>query len=134
LNMGKKISNQPGIFRVNWFRKDGNGKFIWPGFGENMRVLKWIVERARGRAEGVQSPFGIMPRHQDITWQGLDFGVDTFYKLMEIDRAAGKAEAADQSGHFEKFGSTLPGEMEHQRGLLIERLDQAPEVWKLEGA
>lgn len=133
LAMESKVDKVPAIFRVNWFRKDENGKFIWPGFGENMRVLKWIVDRVRGRAEGVESPFGIMPRHQDITWQGLDFDVDTFYKLMEIDRASGQAEAEDQSGHFEKFGDTLPGEMERQRGLLVERLDQAPEVWKLEG-
>lgn len=132
LAMENKIDKVPAIFRVNWFRKDENGKFIWPGFGENMRVLKWIAERTRGRAEGVESPFGIMPRHQDITWKGLDFDIDTFYKLMEIDRAAGQAEAQDQSAYFAKFGDTLPGEMERQRGLLIERLDQAPEVWKLQ--
>ncbi len=134
LSMDNKVDKAPAMFRVNWFRKDENGKFIWPGFGENMRVLKWIVERVRGRAEGVESPFGIMPRHQDITWQGLDFDVETFYKLMEIDRAAGKAEAEDQEALFKKFGDTLPGEMERQRGLLIDRLDQAPEVWKLEGS
>ncbi len=134
LSMDNKVDKAPAMFRVNWFRKDENGKFIWPGFGENMRVLKWIVERVRGRAEGVESPFGIMPRHQDITWQGLDFDVETFYKLMEIDRAAGKAEAQDQEALFEKFGDSLPGEMERQRALLIDRLDQAPEVWKLEGA
>ncbi|MBC8268942.1 MAG: phosphoenolpyruvate carboxykinase (GTP) [Rhodospirillaceae bacterium] len=134
LSMESKVKKAPAIFRVNWFRKDENGKFIWPGFGENMRVLKWIVDRVRGRVEGVESPFGIMPRHQDITWAGLDFDVDTFYKLMEIDRAAGQAEAEDQSSHFAKFGATLPGEMERQRGLLIERLDQAPDVWKLEGS
>ncbi len=133
LSMDSKVDKAPAMFRVNWFRKDENGKFIWPGFGENMRVLKWIVERARGRADGVESPFGIMPRHQDITWQGLDFDVETFYKLMEIDRAAGKAEAEDQEALFEKFGDTLPSEMERQRALLIDRLDQAPEVWKLEG-
>jgi phosphoenolpyruvate carboxykinase (GTP) len=133
LGMESKVKEAPAIFRVNWFRKDENGKFIWPGFGENMRVLKWIVERVRGRAEGVESPFGIMPRHQDITWTGLDFDSKTFYKLMEIDRAAGQAEAEDQSAHFAKFGATLPDEMERQRGQLIERLDQAPEVWKLEG-
>ncbi|MBT4934551.1 MAG: phosphoenolpyruvate carboxykinase (GTP) [Rhodospirillaceae bacterium] len=134
LGMESKVDKAPAIFRVNWFRKDENGKFIWPGFGENMRVLKWIVERVRGRAEGVESPFGIMPRHQDITWAGLDFDVDTFYKLMEIDRAAGQAEAQDQTGHFAKFGDSLPGEMERQRGLLLDRLEQAPEVWKLEGS
>jgi phosphoenolpyruvate carboxykinase (GTP) len=132
LDMEGKVTNVPDIFRVNWFRKDENGKFIWPGFGENMRVLKWIVDRVHGRADGVESPFGYMPRHEDITWQGLDFDVDTFYKLMEVDRAAGKAEAEEQKGHFEKFGASLPGEMEQQRALLNERLNGAPEVWKLQ--
>jgi phosphoenolpyruvate carboxykinase (GTP) len=134
LDMESKVDKVPEVFRVNWFRKDENGKFIWPGFGENMRVLKWIVDRVNGRAEGVESPFGYMPRHEDITWQGLDFDSETFYKLMEVDRAAGKAETEEQKGHFDKFGDSLPGEMEHQRSLQNERLDNAPEVWKLQGS
>lgn len=134
LNMEGKVEKQPEIFRVNWFRKDENGKFIWPGFGENMRVLKWIVDRVRGRAEGVESPFGHMPRHEDITWKGLDFDTETFYKLMEVDRAAGKAETEDQKSHFDKFGTSLPGELEAQRAKLKERLDNAPEVWRLQGS
>ncbi len=134
LDMESKVEKVPQFFRVNWFRKDENGKFIWPGFGENMRVLKWIVDRVNGRAEGIESPFGYMPRHEDITWQGLDLDSETFYKLMEVDRAAGKAEAEEQKGHFEKFGDNLPGEMEQQRQLLNERLDKAPDVWKLQGS
>ena len=97
-----------------------------------MRVLRWIVDRVNGRAEGIESPFGYMPRHEDITWQGLDFDSETFYKLMEVDRAAGRAETEEQKGHFDKFGASLPGEMEHQRELQNERLDKAPEVWKLQ--
>ncbi|MBL6931408.1 MAG: phosphoenolpyruvate carboxykinase (GTP) [Rhodospirillales bacterium] len=134
LDMESKVTKVPDVFRVNWFRKDENGQFIWPGFGENMRVLKWIVDRVHGRAEGIESPFGYMPRHEDITWQGLDFDSKTFYKLMEVDRAAGKAEADEQKGHFDMFGASLPGEMEHQRALLYERLDKAPQVWKLPGS
>ena len=134
LDMEGAVSKAPAFFRVNWFRKDENGKFIWPGFGENMRVLKWIVDRVNGRADGIESPFGIMPRHEDITWKGLDFQAETFYKLMEVDRAAGQAEAEEQKGHFDKFGDSLPGEMEHQRALLNERLDNAPEVWRLKGS
>ncbi len=132
LDMESKVTKVPDVFRVNWFRKDENGKFIWPGFGENMRVLRWIVDRVNGRAEGIESPFGYMPRHEDITWQGLDFDSETFYKLMEVDRAAGRAETEEQKGHFDKFGASLPGEMEHQRELQNERLDKAPEVWKLQ--
>ncbi|MBT3238460.1 MAG: phosphoenolpyruvate carboxykinase (GTP) [Rhodospirillaceae bacterium] len=132
LAMEDKVKDVPLIFRVNWFRKDDEGKFIWPGFGENMRVLKWIVDRVHDRAHGVESPFGYMPRHQDITWAGLDFERGTFLKLMEIDREAGKAEAREQADHFKQFGDHLPKEMELQRELLVERLGRAPEIWSLE--
>ena len=132
LAMEDKVKDVPLIFRVNWFRKDDEGKFIWPGFGENMRVLKWIVDRVHDRAHGVESPFGYMPRHQDITWAGLDFERGTFLKLMEIDREAGKAEAREQADHFKQFGDHLPKEMELQRELLVERLGRAPDIWSLE--
>ncbi|MDH5749424.1 MAG: phosphoenolpyruvate carboxykinase (GTP) [Rhodospirillales bacterium] len=133
LNIEDRITDLPLIFRVNWFRKDENGKFMWPGFGENMRVLKWIVDRVHDRAHAVESPFGMMPRHQDIVWQGLDYDAETFFKLMEVDRDAGLAEAEGQKELFKRFGAHLPKEMELQRELLIERLDRAPKVWKLAG-
>ena len=132
LNMESKIKNLPLIFRVNWFRKDENGKFMWPGFSENMRVLKWIVDRVHDRAHAVESPFGLMPRHQDLAWQGVDFERSTFVKLMEVDRAAGQAEAEEQKSHFDQFAGNLPKEMELQRELLVERLNRAPEVWSPE--
>jgi len=132
LNMESKVKNLPLIFRVNWFRKDENGKFMWPGFGQNMRVLKWIVDRVHDRAHAAESPFGMMPRHQDITWQGVDFERSTFLKLMEVDRAAGQAEAEEQKAHFAQFVGTLPKEMELQRELLEERLNRAPDVWRLD--
>ncbi len=132
LNMEGKVKNLPLIFRVNWFRKDGDGKFMWPGFGENMRVLEWIVARVQGKASGESSPFGIMPRHQDMTWQGLDFTEESFNKLIEVDRAEGQAETDDQKSHFDRFGAHLPDEMEAQRQALVGRLEEAPEVWRLE--
>jgi phosphoenolpyruvate carboxykinase (GTP) len=131
IEMGTKISKAPRIFRVNWFRKDSDGKFMWPGFGENTRVLKWIVERVRGQAEAVKSPFGLMPRQEDINWKGLDFDAEKFYRLMEVDRAAGQYEAEDQKALFDSFGDRLPADMESQRQALISRLEDAPKLWQV---
>ena len=134
LSMGKKVKKLPLIFRVNWFRKDGNGKFMWPGYGENMRVLEWIVQRANGKAAAVESPFGLMPKRDDLTWDGIQYDVNKFYELMQVEREAAKAEAEDQMSHFSKFGDKLPPEMEKQRKALLDRLAKAPEVWRLEAA
>jgi phosphoenolpyruvate carboxykinase (GTP) len=132
LDMEDRVAEPPPIFRVNWFRKDETGKFIWPGFGENMRVLKWIVDRVHGRAPAAESPFGLMPRHQDINWTGLDFPRETFLDLNSVDRAAGLAEAEDQRAFFDRFDRHLPEALEQQRERLIERLNRAPEMWRAE--
>ncbi len=131
LNIGRQLSNPPPIFRVNWFRKDENGKFIWPGFGENMRVLKWISTRVHGHGFAVESPLGFMPRYEDIEWNGLDFPPAKFYELMTVDRAAGTAEARAHEEHFEKFFDRLPKEFIYERELLKSRLWRSPEVWGL---
>ena len=133
LDLGSKLANPPPIFRVNWFRKDEDGGFVWPGFGENLRVMQWIVDRVNGKADAVESPFGFMPRHQDLNWKGLDFGADTFASIMDIDTAAGRAEAEAQKELFDSFDGALPDEMETQRRALIQRLDAAPEVWRVAG-
>jgi len=131
LKIGRSLKTPPAIFRVNWFRKDDNGKFIWPGFGENMRVLKWIIDRVQGRAEAAESPFGFMPRHQDINWRGLDFRSDTYDRLMTIDRDKGLGEAESQKELFASFADRLPPEMEAQRRALLARLDDAPAIWRV---
>ncbi|PPQ37706.1 phosphoenolpyruvate carboxykinase (GTP) [Rhodoblastus acidophilus] len=131
LSIGRKLSNPPRIFRVNWFRKDENGKFMWPGFGENMRVLKWVVDRAHGRGYGVESPLGFMPRHEDIDWNKLDFPAEKFYELMKVDRDAGTVEARAHEVHFEKFFDRLPKEFIYERELLKSRLWRSPDVWAL---
>ena len=123
----------PNIFRVNWFRKDENGKFIWPGYGQNMRVLKWIVDRVRGRAGAVESPFGMMPTYEDITWAGLDFSKDKYLKIMNISREGAMAEAEEIKSYFATFGSHLPAELEAQREALAERAGKAPQMWSMAG-
>jgi phosphoenolpyruvate carboxykinase (GTP) len=131
LSIGRQLSNPPPIFRVNWFRKDDQGKFIWPGFGDNMRVLKWIIGRVHGRAHGVESPLGFMPRLQDIEWTGLDFPAAKFHDLMSVDRKAAMAEARAHEDHFDKFYDRLPKEFVYERELLRSRLWRSPEVWRL---
>ncbi|MCW2283242.1 phosphoenolpyruvate carboxykinase (GTP) [Rhodoblastus acidophilus] len=131
LSIGRKLSNPPRIYRVNWFRKDENGKFMWPGFGDNMRVLKWVVDRAHGRGYGVESPLGFMPRHEDIDWNKLDFPAEKFYELMKVDRDAGTVEARAHEVHFEKFFDRLPKEFVYERELLKSRLWRSPDVWEL---
>jgi phosphoenolpyruvate carboxykinase (GTP) len=132
LAMEKQVETLPRIYRVNWFRKDGNGKFAWPGFGDNMRVLKWIVDRVRGRApEPAESPFGYMPRYQDLNWNGLDFSEDRFNGIMNIDRGEAVAEAKDQAELFARFGHHLPSELEEEREKLLRRLESTPPVWRI---
>jgi phosphoenolpyruvate carboxykinase (GTP) len=131
LNVGRRLSNPPQIFRVNWFRKDEDGKFIWPGFGDNMRVLKWIIDRVQARGFAVESPLGFMPRHEDIEWAGLDFPADKFYDLMAVGRDAGAAEAQAHEEQFEKFFDRLPKEFVFERELLRSRLWRSPDRWEL---
>ena len=134
LKLGQTLKNPPKIFRVNWFRKNKDDGFAWPGFGQNMRVLNWIVDRVNGKEEAAESPFGYMPTYQDINWNGLDnFAADTFSKIMDIDREAGKQEVEELKGYFEIFEDRLPEEMEVQRQAFSERLDAAPEVWRISG-
>jgi phosphoenolpyruvate carboxykinase (GTP) len=131
LSLEGKGYKLPKIFRVNWFRKDDSGKFLWPGYGENTRVLKWIVDRVRGKVDAVEGPLGLMPRYADITWAGLDFGKEDFEHLMEIRRKGLVTEAKELKEYFTTFGDHLPAEMERQRQILSERAEKAPDLWKL---
>ena len=131
LDFGRQLPNPPRIFRVNWFRKDANGKFIWPGFGQNMRVLSWILDRVEGRGYGVESPLGWMPRHQDIPWAGIDFPERAFYDLMSISRDAAAAEVRQHEELFDLFLDRLPKEFVFERELLRSRLWRSPARWEL---
>ncbi len=122
ISMQKKISETPRIFHVNWFRKDADGKFLWPGFGENMRVLKWIVQRARVRAQAKETPIGWMPRYEDIDWNGLDFSKERFEELQSFDRQAWRAEVMAHEELFLDLHDRLPKELIYERELLICRM------------
>jgi phosphoenolpyruvate carboxykinase (GTP) len=133
LKIGRSnVATPPRIFRVNWFRKDDNGKFIWPGFGDNMRVLKWIVDRVRGRGLGIESPLGWVPSYEELNWTGLeDFSKEQFYEIMAINRELARQEVVDQEDWFTKIGDHLPHEMELERDRLISRLNRTPDTWEL---
>jgi phosphoenolpyruvate carboxykinase (GTP) len=135
LNMGTKVKNPPAIFSVNWFRKDANGKFLWPGYSENMRVLKWIIDRATGKGEGVDSPIGWMPRYEDIDWRGLDFSKEKYEdELMAVNRGEWEQELASHDQLFEKLGERLPDEFEEMRGDWTEAIEKAPAHWTMKGS
>jgi phosphoenolpyruvate carboxykinase (GTP) len=131
LNVGRHLQNPPRIFHVNWFRKDADGHFLWPGFGENLRVLEWIVNRVHGGAYAVEGPLGWMPRYEDMNWEGLDLDEDKFRQLMNVNTELWKEEALSQGELFMKLYDKLPKELLLERDLLISRLWRSPEVWKL---
>jgi phosphoenolpyruvate carboxykinase (GTP) len=122
IKMQRSLSATPRIFHVNWFRKDAEGKFLWPGYRENMRVLKWIVDRVRGRAQGKESPIGWTPYYKDIRWEGLDFSQEKFEQLQSIDKAAWRKEVISHEELFIELHAHLPSEMIYERELLICRL------------
>ena len=132
LRIGRQsVATPPRIFRVNWFRKDENGKFIWPGFGENMRALKWIVDRVHGRGLGIESPLGWVPSYDELKWDGLEFPKDDFYHIMNVDTETARKETNDQEELFTRFGDHLPREMELERELQLSRIYHSPDLWQL---
>ena len=122
LRMQRTLSVTPRIFHVNWFRKDAEGHFIWPGYSQNMRVLQWIVNRARNRAEGKETPIGWMPTYADIEWNGLEFSQGSFSELQVFDRSAWRNEVIGHEELFIDLHDNLPPEMVYERELLICRL------------
>ena len=121
LAMGKRVAHPPRIFSVNWFRKDANGKFVWPGFGQNMRVLRWVVERCAGRAKAHETVTGLAPSYEDLDWTGTDFDAARFAGVMEVDRAQWQRELASHDELFAKLGSKRPATLQQERQRLGER-------------
>ncbi len=119
LEIGRGVKNPPRIFGVNWFRRDEQGKFMWPGFGENMRVLQWVVRRCEGGDNATQTPIGNIPRYEDLDWKGLEgFERIRFEKLMEIDKGQWGMELKDHAELFEKLKARLPKELDELRAQL----------------
>jgi phosphoenolpyruvate carboxykinase (GTP) len=123
IEMGRKVPYPPKLFMVNWFRKGADGKYVWPGYGENMRVLKWIVERVEGLADAERTDWGYVPRHKDIDWKGLEgFAAEKYLSISAIDMAMWKQEMPLHREFFDKLGSRLPGAMRQRFEALAQKL------------
>jgi phosphoenolpyruvate carboxykinase (GTP) len=122
LKLGSTVSRPPKIFNVNWFRTDAEGKFAWPGFGQNMRVLEWIIERCHGRAHAIETPLGFQPEYRDLQWQGLDFSANRFDQVMSFDRDCWKRELSAHDQLFGKLGAKQPQVLREVRRSLGSRL------------
>ena len=122
LDMGKLIKNPPKIFNVNWFRLDDEGHFIWPGFGDNLRVLEWIMARCYNEADGVDTAIGFVPKAEDINLEGLDFSIDTLRDILTVDKALWTEEAKGIREFYKKFGDKLPAELSAQLETLENNL------------
>ena len=122
LTMGQSIPHPPAIFHVNWFRTDAQGNFLWPGFGQNVRVLKWILERVRGGGKAVESAIGVIPTPDGLERDGLDLPTSVVEELLRVDRADWENEVASQRKFFEQFGARLPQQIREEHEALARRL------------
>jgi phosphoenolpyruvate carboxykinase (GTP) len=126
LSIGKKSTEDklPKVFYVNWFRKSADGKWLWPGFGDNSRVLKWIFERCNGEGKAVETPIGYMPTVDAIDCEGLDVSAEDMAELLSLDKEGWKNEFASIKEHYAKFGDKLPAELVDQLNALEVRLNK----------
>jgi phosphoenolpyruvate carboxykinase (GTP) len=126
LDLGAKLqaagARLPAIYCVNWFRKGADGKFVWPGYGENMRVLKWMLDRLEGRAHGSEHVFGMTPDYADLNWQGLDFSPAQFETVTRIDAAEWHAEMKLHAALFEQLGQRVPAQLLQAKAAIEARL------------
>lgn len=127
LNIGERSSAEklPKIFYVNWFRKSPEGRFLWPGYGENSRVLAWVINRVAGKAEARETPIGYVPTPEAIDTSGLDIPADSMKSLLAVDPEEWRAELPLIKEHFEQFGERLPAALWEEYRALAQRLDGA---------
>jgi phosphoenolpyruvate carboxykinase (GTP) len=124
IDIGKRITNPPLIFNVNWFRKGENGKFLWPGFGENMRVLKWVIDRCERRGGALKSPIGWLPSPHDLDLDELDIDHKSVADLLGIDHEEWQKELAEHKTFFDSLGGVVPEELLRQRERLVARFNE----------
>jgi phosphoenolpyruvate carboxykinase (GTP) len=125
LHVGHGLSRPPAVFNVNWFRRDDQGRFLWPGFGENLRVLRWIVERSRGEGAARETPIGWLPAPEALDTHGLGLSAAAIQSLLHVDSSAWRQEAQEIGMHFQRFGARLPAELTQQLQRLVQRLERA---------
>jgi phosphoenolpyruvate carboxykinase (GTP) len=122
IDTGRKAEQPPRIYSANWFRVDEEGNFIWPGFGENIRVLKWIIDRVKGHVPAKETPLGLVPNYEDLTLDGLDFPKEKFEKLYAVNKDEWTQETADIEEFLSKFGSRMPQAIWERYRALKKRL------------
>ncbi|MBQ4067348.1 MAG: phosphoenolpyruvate carboxykinase (GTP), partial [Clostridia bacterium] len=122
IEMGKVIPNAPKIFHVNWFRTDADGHFIWPGFGDNMRVLNWIIDRCEDKVDAVETAIGYVPKAEDINIEGLDISIDTIRELLTVDVESWKEDVQNIKEFYALVGDHVPAEMYEELAALEARL------------
>jgi phosphoenolpyruvate carboxykinase (GTP) len=122
LSFAHRSDKLPKIFHVNWFRRDAAGKFLWPGYGENLRVLRWIIERCEGRVGAAEKPIGFLPEPGDIDVSGLDVSSDTLAQLLAVDSEQWRKELASIGEYFAEFGERLPAELRAEHDKVVRAL------------
>ncbi|HEU4517499.1 MAG TPA: phosphoenolpyruvate carboxykinase domain-containing protein, partial [Steroidobacteraceae bacterium] len=122
LSMEKRVKKLPGVFHVNWFRRDAGGRFLWPGYGENLRVLAWIIDRCQGGGRAVDTAIGAVPDRDGIDYSGLGLGEATIAELLAVDGAAWRREADEIGKYLESFGARLPARLKDEVSQLKARL------------
>ena len=125
LSFASASDNLPGIFHVNWFRKDEDGKFMWPGFGENMRVLEWIIKRSTGQADAIETPIGSMPLDSDLRLDGIDVPAETLQALLEVDVDAWTFEMSEINDYLDSYGDRKPAALKAECARVTEALTQS---------
>ena len=122
MSVGKKLKHPPRLFHVNWFRRDAAGKFLWPGYGDNLRVMEWIIKRCSGAVGADESPIGNLPRVGDLNLEGVDVTPDTLRELLAVQPAAWRKETAEMREYLKEFGARAPIEMTAELDEIEKRL------------